>query len=162
MPVYRTNELTFDVPPQLKDKSLHIFTASDDAPNPFSLVISRSPVAAGTSLAAFGRTLSSELSRTLPEFQLLRSELTTLDGEPAILLDYSWSNQGASMHQRQVSLLHSPSPGALQAVQLTATLSSGPENWMELFDRMLATVRLERPASPDRAPPAIPPVRPRR
>lgn len=160
MPIYRTNELSLDLPRQLKDKSLHIFTAVDDGPSPFSLVISRTPVAATETLASFGRRLLGELSRALADFQLLRNEPTTVDKEPALLLEYLWTNQGAPMRQCQVSLLHTRAPGAVQAVQITATMAvPTDESWTALFDGMLASIALHRPAPPAKPAGAVSPGR---
>lgn len=160
MPIYRTNELSLDLPRQLKDKSLHIFTAVEDGPSPFSLVISRTPVAASETLAGFGRRLLGEISRALADFQLLRNVPTTVDSEPALLLDYAWSNQGAPMRQCQVSLLYAPAPGVVQAVQITATMAvPTDESWTALFDDVLSSVQLNRPAQPAKPPGAASPGR---
>jgi len=44
MAAYHTNELSFDLPEAIKDKTHHIFSLTDAGPSPFNLVISRHPI----------------------------------------------------------------------------------------------------------------------
>ncbi|WP_431476733.1 DcrB-related protein [Massilia eburnea] len=63
---YHTNSATFELPAQLKDKSMHMFVMRDDGPSEFSVVITHADVPAEESLADFGDRLHKELGRALP------------------------------------------------------------------------------------------------
>ncbi len=152
---YHANSATFELPARLKDKTMHMFTLSDDGPSEFSLVISHADTYPGEQLQDFGTRLMSELGRALPRFQLRSMTERRLDGTPAIELAYSWRNDGNFMHQRQViGLVEGTVEGSVQAVLIAATcLQPFTDEWNATFDQLLASVKLRRPLA---APPVAP------
>lgn len=152
---YHANSATFELPERLKDKTMHMFTLSDDGPSEFSMVISHADTQPGEQLQDFGTRLMSELGRALPRFQLRSMTERLLDGTPAIELAYSWRNDGHFMHQRQViGLVEGASEAHVQAILIAATcLQPFSEEWNATFDQMLASVKLRRPLA---APPVAP------
>jgi hypothetical protein len=158
---YHANSATFELPERLKDKTMHMFTLSDDGPSEFSMVISHADTQPGEQLQDFGTRLMSELGRALPRFQLRSMTERLLDGTPAIELAYSWRNDGNFMHQRQViGLVEGASEAHVQAILIAATcLQPFTEEWNATFDEMLASVKLRRPlAAPPVAPLQLPEV----
>lgn len=155
MPQYHANSATFELPGRLKDKTMHMFTLSDDGPSDFSMVISHADTQPGEQLQDFGTRLMTELGRALPRFQLRTMTERTLDGTPAIELEYSWRNDGNFMHQRQVvGLVEDAAEGSVQAILIAATcLKPFTDEWNAAFDDVLASVKLRRPLA---APPAAP------
>lgn len=161
MPHYHANSATFELPERLKDKSMHMFTLSDDGPSDFSMVISHADTQPGEQLQDFGTRLMTELGRALPRFQLRTMTERMLDGTPAIELEYSWSNDGNFMHQRQViGLVEGAAEGSVQAILIAATcLKPFTDEWNAAFDGVLGSVKLRRPlAAPPVAPVDIPAV----
>ena len=149
MPQYHTNSATFELPGQLKDKTMHMFTLSDDGPSDFSMVISHADTQPGEQLQDFGTRLMTELGRALPRFQLRSMTERMVDGASAIELAYSWRNDGNFMHQRQlITLVEGPVEGSVQAVLIAATcLKPFTDEWNATFDHMLDSVKLRRPLS---------------
>ncbi|MDQ1920064.1 DcrB-related protein [Massilia pseudoviolaceinigra] len=144
---YHANDLSFDLPTALRDKTMHMFTLSDQGASEFSLVISHADTQPEEELDDFSSRLVQEMGRALPKFQLRHSKETLLDGGPAIDLAYSWRKDGIFMHQRQViALMRGTAPGSTQAIMIAATcLASFGDDWNATFDRLLASVRLRRP-----------------
>lgn len=158
---YRTNAVTFDLPPQLKDKSMHMFTLQDEGPSDFSMVMSHADTEPGEQVDDFANRLLQELGRALPKFQLKGMSQRTLDGSAAVELAYSWRNDGIFMHQRQViTLMGGPVPGTTQALLVAATCPKGfSDEWNAAFDAVLDSVKLRRPLEgapvAQEAPPAL-------
>lgn len=144
---YHTNDLSFDLPARLKDKTMHMFTLSDQGASEFSLVLSHAATLPEEELDDFSARLIQEMGRALPKFQLRHSRESLLDGAPAIDLAYSWRKDAIFMHQRQViTLAEGMAPGSTQAIMIAATcLGSFGDEWNQTFERLLASVRLQRP-----------------
>lgn len=150
MTLYHTNELIFDLPDALKDKTHHIFSLTDDGPSEFNLVISRNPIGNDDTLHSYGARLQTELAKALPRFELIASGIILVADAHCWGLEYRWLNQGQWLHQRQASLFHRTAPGCRQVVQITATvLGEFTEHWREVFETMLGSIRLRQ--SDDRA-----------
>lgn len=142
---YHTNEFTMGLPAELKDKTHHIFSLVHEGPSQFSLVVARAPVKPLETLADYEARLLPELRRMLSQFELVQRSDTRIDGVPALRLEYRWLNQGVALHQFQVVLIHEHLSGHRQLLQLTATLTGGPDvHWQATFEQMLASIRLRR------------------
>lgn len=159
MPQHHANSATFELPERLKDKTMHMFTLSDDGPSEFSMVISHADTQPGEQLQDFGTRLTTELGRALPRFQLRTMGQRLLDGTPAIELAYSWRNDGNFMHQRQViGLVQGAAEGSVQAILIAATcLKPFTDEWNATFDQVLDSVKLRRPLAGE---PAVAPAGP--
>jgi hypothetical protein len=146
---YHTNSATFELPSQLKDKSMHMFVMQDDGPSEFSVVMSQADIAPEDSLADFGDRLLKEMTRALPRFQLRGMKDCEVGGSPGIELAYSWRKESNFMHQRQaVVLVEGPAPGSRQALMVTATcLAAFSDEWNAAFDGILASMTLRKPLS---------------
>jgi hypothetical protein len=148
MTTYFTNELSFDLPEALKDKTHHIFSLTDDGPSPFNLVISRHPIGDEDTLESYGRRLTAELQQALPKFDLIGTSTILVAGQTGWGLEYRWLNQGQWLHQRQATLFHQADSGARLAVQFTATVPGDfSDRWKQEFAAILGSIRLRRPAS---------------
>ena len=146
MPKYTTNEFTFDLPDNLRDRSLNIFALTDEGPSDVSIVISRSPVAPEATLSEQMAALTSELAKQLSNFRLIDQTERVVAGTPAGEICYSHQQNGVSLVQRQVGMLLSnkESKGKMW-VAITATL--GPKassSWQQSFEAMLASLTLTK------------------
>jgi hypothetical protein len=142
---YRTNELSFDLPPGLKDKTHHVFTITDSGPSPFTVVISHSPIEPEDTLEAIAKRLVLELGRSLQQFRSIRQpEPIEVAGQTGCLLEYSWVQQGVKMQQKQVCLLHETLEKR-QLIQIAATSTDQGNQglaWTHRFEQIVATVQL--------------------
>jgi len=146
---YHTNSATFELPAQLKDKSMHMFVIRDDGPSEFSVVMSQADIEPEETLAGFGQRLLAEMGRALPRFQLRGMKDTQVGGSPAIELAYNWRKESSFMHQRQaVVLVEGGAPGSRQAMMVTATcLAAFSDEWNAAFDIILSSMTLRKPLS---------------
>ena len=153
---YRTNHATFTLPPQLRDKTMHMFTLTDSGPSEFSVVISHADAGHDETLHGFSTRLVQELQKSLPRFELARSQARTLDGAEAIELFYSWRSEGTFLHQRQVvTLMPGEQPNTRKAMMVGATcLRAFTDEWNAAFDDVLGSMRLRHQAAPALAPEA--------
>ena len=145
--LHHADHASFELPAQLKDKTMHMFTLKDDGPSEFSVVMSHADTQLDEKLEDFSDRLLKELGRALPKFQLRGLKERTLDGAPAIELAYSWRNEGNFMHQRQaITIVQGAREGTTQALMIAATcLQPFSDEWSAAFEAMLASVRLRRP-----------------
>lgn len=145
---YCTNELSFVLPPGLKDKTHHVFTITDSGPSPFTLVISHSPIEAEDTLEEISKRLLLELGRSLQQFRAIQQPAAVeVAGQHGCRLEYSWMQQGVRMQQKQVCLLHEI-PGKRQLIQIAGTSSvQGDQglDWALRFEQIVATVNLRQP-----------------
>jgi len=145
--LYHANHATFELPAQLKDKTMHMFTLRDDGPSEFNVVVSHADVKPEERLEDFGDRLTKELTRALPRFQLKVQSERAVDGTPALELAYSWRNEAGFMHQRQVIVLVEGSkPGTVEAMLIAATcLHPFSDEWNAAFDGIVDSIKLRRP-----------------
>ena len=145
--MYHANHATFELPAQLKDKTMHMFTLRDDGPSEFNVVVSHADVKPEEQLDQFGERLTKELTRALPRFQLKALTERLVDGAPALELAYSWRNEAGYMHQRQViTLVQGSKPGTIEAMLMAATcLREFSDEWNAAFDAIVDSIRLRRP-----------------
>ncbi len=154
---YHTNHVTFALPAQLKDKTMHMFTLNDNGPSAFSVVISHAEAQPEDTLEDFSKRLVQELEKALPKFLLANSRARLIDGAEAVELAYSWRSEGNFLHQRQVITLMPPSQaGAIQAMLIGATcLRAFNQEWNDAFDGILDSMQLRGKPAPASAYPAI-------
>jgi len=148
MALYHTNELVFDLPASLKDKTHHLFSLSDDGPSPFNLVISRHDVALEETLESYGARLAAEVAKALPKFELKGSGVIMVAGQPSWGLEYRWQNQGQWLHQRQANVFYQPAADRKQVVQITATVAGEfTDDWKQILADILGSMRLRPPVA---------------
>ncbi|WP_166884660.1 DcrB-related protein [Massilia sp. CCM 8734] len=153
---YHSNHATFELPAQLKDKTMHMFTLSDNGPSEFSVVMSHADARGDDSLVNFADRLVTELGKSLPDFRLLGKAERTVDDTPAIELAYRWRSAGYLMHQRQViTMLPRTEAGDVHAMLIAATcLNPFTEEWNAAFDGILDSVKLRHKVAPASSAPA--------
>jgi hypothetical protein len=142
---YQTNELTFELPQGLKDKSMNIFTLHDDGPSEFSMVISRVPLHEGQTLADYTALQVQEMQKKMPAFSLLAQSQRQVAGEPAAFVEFVWRAEAGIMHQRQVSFAP---PGRGLVVLITGTCKNrfSPE-WEQAFQSVINSMKLQEPVT---------------
>ncbi|NHZ94489.1 DcrB-related protein [Massilia sp. CCM 8734] len=147
---YHANYATLELPAQLKNKTMHMFTLSDDGPSEFSVAMSQADAQGNDSLINFAQRLAAELEQALPAFRLISTIERTLDDAPAIELSYCWHSEGNMMHQRQaITMLPRTEAGDVQALLIAATcLKPFTDKWNAAFDGMLGSIKLRHKMAP--------------
>jgi hypothetical protein len=143
--LYRANDFSLDLPADLKDKTVHIFSLTDDQPSEFSLVIARDSLHDGEDLAGYLTRQRALFTRKLPGFELLQDREVLVDGRPGVEADHAWRAAEGRMHQRQVALVAEDRRGGRPQVLLfTATCKDTISvRWERAFAEMVKTIRLQ-------------------
>ncbi len=146
---FHTNELSFARPIHLKDKTLHVFTETDNGPSPFSVVIGRSVIEPEADLETMAQRLLEDLHKTLAHLEW-DEPLAPLQvaGIEARRMAFNWRQQGVPVYQVQILLLHHDEH--LQPVLVQITGTSNNTRGMSLeerasFDTLVESVELRTP-----------------
>jgi hypothetical protein len=156
------DEATLALPTALKDKTLHVFSLTDDGPSEFSLVVGRGDAGKGGSLQDFAHRLIGELRKSLPRFDLEVQKTNRIGdacegkGVDAIELSYGWHNNMVPMRQRQTLTLVEGHAGQVQALMITATCTqSFDPKWHQVYDQVIRETRVHQPWPPRQAARAV-------
>lgn len=141
---YHTNELSFERPDWLVDRTHHMFAVEGSrggaGPSPFNVVLSRSPLEDETLDEVADRILS-ELAAALDGFEPGPREAATIAGEPARILQFQWTQNGQRLFQRQAVVIRDgPDGRVLHQVAATAS-GDARQRHVAGFDAVLASLR---------------------
>ncbi|WP_407312683.1 DcrB-related protein [Pseudomonas sp. nanlin1] len=101
-----TNELSFVRPISFTDKTFHVFTLTDIAPSPFSLVIGRTPIGGDSDLETMTQLLLADLAKSLLHLQWVEPLCPAIvAGIDARRVEFTWRQQGQLVHQLQLIFL---------------------------------------------------------
>jgi hypothetical protein len=76
------------LPPSLKDKTLNIFSLSDEGPSDVSVVVARDKLRPGETLQQYTERQKTLMAQRMARLQLLGEGATQLDGQPAWWIDF--------------------------------------------------------------------------
>ena len=144
MATFHTNEFVCSLPSELKDRTLNVFALRDDGPSEFNIVVSRDELDASETIEAYIARQLHLLSERVAGVTIVAQARTTVDGEPAILVDFTWAAPEGTMHQRQVTV-KVPGEGPSRVVVFTGTTREAlSERWEQMMNAVLADVRFRR------------------
>lgn len=131
MILYRTNEIQFVLPGQVRDKSVQILAIANpdvaQSPNThfspeFSFVISRENIGIEVLTTEYVDNVLKMLKQQLPEFVMLDRMNTFLDGVMAVTLEYTWMSDGRRLRQWQAYVM-CPSSSNMAATRVALTMT---------------------------------------
>lgn len=145
MPRHYTNELIFDLPEPLIDKTHHIFSLEEEGPSEFNLVINHHAIEQDESPQGYGSRLMAEMEKSLPRYQLHASGSMKIADQDALWLIYSWVQNNQKLHQAQANFFLDKGPGKRQVIQITATtLGKFSDEWKQTFETFLSSIKLRQ------------------
>jgi hypothetical protein len=137
---YQANEFTTTLPEGLKDKTVHIFSVTEDGPSPLSVIVTRDRPQEGETLDKYAARQTQLLQHRLPLFRVLKKGDAEVDGQPAVQIDYAWQSGEGQMFHRQV-MLFAPAAGVMLILTATAKTRLEPQ-WEAMFSAFVAGLRL--------------------
>lgn len=140
MNIFHANEFVTVLPEGLKDKTVNIFSLTDEGPSELSVVVARDKPQKGEDLETYSVRQLGLLAQRLSTFRIVKREPTKLDNEPAVLVDYTWQSPEGKMFQRQVIVFVKATGGAL-LITATSRDQLAPK-WEAAFASMLQNFRL--------------------
>jgi hypothetical protein len=140
MGIFHANDFIVSLPSGLKDKTVHMFSLTDDGPSDLSVVVARERPQSGETLDRFAERILSALLGRLPLLQVLKRETIRLDNQPAVATDYTWQSPQGKMFQRQV-VVYAKAPNLMLVI--TGTCRDRLSGKLEaMFTEFLAGFRL--------------------
>ncbi len=136
---YRIQEASFELPDELYDQSVNVFTSSKSGPSPFNIVVTRDRVEPGTELGQHVTKELATLEHTLVDFKLAYRLEHSVDGRTVEITGATFANGGSPMQQRQVFLIDGP-----RAVTITASATPdfAPDQ-LAVLNRLIQTFRFQ-------------------
>jgi hypothetical protein len=95
MAEYILQEASLALPDVFKDRTMNLFTLSDNGASEFTFVVSRASAKNEDKVHDAATRLVRELEITVPDFRLESSQMTSVDGLPAVELFYQFKNDNA-------------------------------------------------------------------
>ena len=139
MSVFHANEFLANLPDALKDKTINMFTLTDEGPSEFSVVVSRDRYKNDDLDAYIERQVAALLPR-MPLFKVTKRERIVIDKQPALLIDCTWQSPQGKLFQRQVAIYFKPTSHMLL---ITGSCKDPIKpRWEALFNEFLANFRL--------------------
>jgi hypothetical protein len=141
MNLYHANDFVVGLPDGLKDKSIHVFSLTDEGPSEVGIVVARDHLRSGEDLDGFLDRQLAVIVQRMPLLRLLRREPCVLDGQPARLTECVWFPPEGKTFQRQVAVVSKAAPRdvLLASASCKEALSARAE---ALFTEFLANFRL--------------------
>lgn len=137
---HQTNELSFERPEWLLDRTHHLFTVEPEGPSPFSVVVSKTAIEDETLDEMLDRIIA-DLGRLLEDFTLTSRRPDKVGGEDAVILQFEWTQAGQRLFQRQAAVIHEgPTGRLLHQLAATATSEARPRH-VAGFSDLLATLQ---------------------
>lgn len=152
---HHTNDLSFERPDWLVDRTHHLLSVSEEGPSAFNIVLSRTPVERET-LDEIADRIATELAATIEGFVAGPRQNATVAGRPALILQCEWTQNGQHLYQRQAVLI-ADTPEGRVLHQITATASGdAKQRHTAAFPAVLASLRLRGDEGDARDEPARP------
>ena len=152
--------LTFESPPGWVDKTILALVApSSDPESPgANLIVTRETRRAGESVATYAHRQIVQLAARLPQFEMLESSDSQVDGRSATRSRFRWKSAKGTLVQ---AMAHVESPEHGNGVLILTCTSSGKEAdlppWT-LLEHMLSTARWEKSMPNEATPPPSSPA----
>lgn len=109
-------EGTLTLPDIFKDRTMNLFTLSDNGASEFTFVVSRASAKSDEDVKSVALRLVKELEVTVPAFHLESTGMTQVDGYPAAELFYQFRNDGGVIFQKQTVILLRDQPAGQKMV----------------------------------------------
>jgi hypothetical protein len=141
MNIYQANDFVVKLPDGFKDKTVHIFSLTDEGPSDVGLVVVRDRMRSGQDLDTFLDLQFEAILRRMPLFRLLRREPFVLDRQPARLTDCVWHPPEGLTFQRQVAVALKTAPQNVLLASVTCKDALSPKA-EAAFNEFLTNFRL--------------------
>ncbi len=144
MGVFYTNEFASVIPDEFRDRTVNVFTLTDEGPTELSVVVTRDTLRAGEDLATYLDRQLAVLHERFAQFRLRRREPAAVGGVAGERLEMQWQSPQGTVYQRQLAVVSPRGP----VMTLSATFRAPPaEPYASMFEHFVASVRFHAPAA---------------
>jgi len=116
MAKYTLQEATLILPDVFKDRTMNLFTLTDNGASEFTFVVSRASAKNDEKVNEVAARIVRELQVTVPDFRLESSQEISVDGYPAVEMFYQFKNDNAVIFQKQTVILFNDQPSGQRVV----------------------------------------------
>lgn len=147
MAEYILQEASLALPDVFKDRTMNLFTLSDNGASEFTFVVSRASAKNEDKVHDAATRLVRELEITVPDFRLESSQMTSVDGLPAVELFYQFKNDNAIIFQRQTVILLGDHPGGQKMVCYIGTCPGEFNDYYHnQYQEIIRSIKFHKPA----------------
>jgi hypothetical protein len=138
MAVFYTNEFASVIPEEFRDRTVNVFTLTDEGPTDLSVVVTRDKLREGEDLATYLDRQLAILQQRMPQFRLRRREPAVVAAAGGERLEMQWQTPQGTVYTRQVAVVSPQGP----VLTMSATFRSPPaEPYASMFEQFVASVR---------------------
>ncbi|WP_342754835.1 DcrB-related protein [Pantoea sp. MBD-2R] len=157
MATYQLQEAFLELPDIFKDRTMNLFTLSENNASEFTFVVSRASANLGDNLQSISSKLIKEMDITLQEFVLESSQPVLIDNQPAIEIFYHFKNGNAVIWQKQSVILLNDENRARKMVCFIGTCPDKFEEYYHnQYHAIINSIRFRYDEKDDFVPEALP------
>ncbi|WP_345830329.1 DcrB-related protein [Erwinia sp. HDF1-3R] len=150
MAKYQLQEASVELPDVFKDRTMNLFTLSENNASEFTFVVSRATAKSDDTLQSISSRLVKEMTVTLQGFVLASSQPVLIDGQPATELFYHFKNGHAAIWQKQsVVLLNEERQGRKMVCFIGTCPDSFDEYYQKQYDTIINSIRFRQEGKDD-------------
>ncbi|ELY4664774.1 DcrB-related protein [Cronobacter muytjensii] len=124
---------------------MNLFPVSDSNVSELTFVVSRTSANADDKVHAVAARIVREMETSLPEFRLISTEMTLIDGEPAVDMFWQYLEDNATVYQRQtVILLNDPPEGKKMVCYSGTCVGEFLESHHQQYQEILQSIKFHR------------------
>lgn len=116
MATYTLQEASIQLPDIFKDRTMNLFTLSENNASEFTFVVSRASAVHDDTVQKVAARIIDEMRVTVPAFVNVTSQLIEIDNLPAVELFYHFENDGIEIWQKQSIVLLDDEAGGKKIV----------------------------------------------
>ncbi|HGU9857935.1 TPA: DcrB-related protein, partial [Enterobacter hormaechei] len=147
MAEYILQEATLALPDVFKDRTMNLFTLSDNGASEFTFVVSRASAKHEDKVHDAAARLVRELEITVPDFRLESFQMTSVDGHPAVELFYQFKNDNSAIFQKQTVILLGDHPGGQKLVCYIGTCPGEfSDYYHNQYWEIIRSIKFHKPA----------------
>lgn len=132
MAEYHLQEGTLEIPDLFKDRTMNLFTLSENNASEFTFVVSRATATHEDRVQQVAARLVKELENTVNNFRFESSAMTQIDGVPAIEIYYQFKNGEALIWQKQTIVLLDEE---IRGRKMVCYIGTCPDHFSEYYQK---------------------------
>lgn len=149
MAQYLTQEANFELPDAFKDRTMNIFTLSENNASEFTFVVSRATAMPEDTLQKVAARLTKDLENTVQGFQLASSSLGTIDGIPSIEIYYQFKSAEALIWQKQqIVILNDEQQGRKVVCYIGTCQNKFDDYYLRQYEKIISSISFNKVAPP--------------
>lgn len=129
---YLTQEASFELPDAFKDRTMNIFTLSENNASEFTFVVSRANARVEDTLQKVAARLTQDLQTTVQGFELISSSHGNINQQPSIEIFYRFKSAEALIWQKQNIVLLKDE---LQGRKIVCFIGTCQNSFNDYYDR---------------------------